>query len=121
MVQTPAKDPSREITKEEQLERALKSPITELPDNQPKGWLGEKNPDFRKADTFEPDLNAGLLQENDMGVIWLAVVLGYLVFFVPGFVILWTSKRVPIKTKIVASVAMVAGVIAFGVLVFTHS
>jgi hypothetical protein len=109
--------PRRELSKEEQLDRALASPITELPDNEPKGWLGEKNPDFRKVDDFTPDLNAGLLQENDMGVVWLAIVLGYLIFFIPGFVILWMSKRVPQRTKIVATVVMVAGMVAFAVFI----
>jgi hypothetical protein len=100
----------RELTKEERLERALRSPVTHLPENQPKGWLGETNPDLRKIDDFAPDLNAGISQENDTPVIWLAIVLGYLVFFVPGFVILWMSKRMPIKTKIVTSIIMAAGV-----------
>ena len=105
--------PGRELTKEERLEAALRSPMTELPENQPKGMLGETGIDVRKAEDFTPDLNAGLSQENDMPVVWMAVVLGYLIFFVPGFMILWASKRIPIRTKVVASVVMVAGVIAF--------
>jgi hypothetical protein len=107
----PTRRPDRELTKEEQLAEALRSPVAELPENQPKGWLGETNPDLRKIDDFAPDLNAGISQENDTPVIWLAIVLGYLVFFVPGFVILWMSKRMPIKTKIVTSVVMAAGVV----------
>lgn len=100
---------SCELTKEERLEEALRSSTSRLPENQPKGWLGEVNPDLRKADDFTPDLNAGLSQETDMPVIWLAIVLGYLLFFLPGFAILWLSKRVPIKTKVVASILMAAG------------
>ena len=104
-----------ELTPEEreQLHRELDSGMTELPENQIKGVLGDKGLDFRKTDTFEPDLNAGLSQENDMPVEWMAILLGYFLFFVPGFVLLWMSKRVPLRTKIIASVVMVAGVIAF--------
>lgn len=109
-----------ELTKEEQLEAALRSPMTELPENQPKGMLGEKGIDVRKVEDFTPDLNAGLSQENDMPVIWTAVLLGYLIFFIPGFVILWASKRIPIRTKIIASVVMVAGVAAFAWTVATR-
>jgi len=97
----------------EKLDRELDSGVTELPENQIKGVLGDKGLDFRKTDTFEPDLNAGLSQENDMPVEWMAILLGYFLFFVPGFVLLWMSKRVPLRTKIIASVVMVAGVIAF--------
>ncbi len=97
------------------LEEALRSPIAELPENEPKGWLGEINPDLLKPDDLEPDLNAGLSQENDIRVTWLAVVLGFLIFFVPGMAILWFSKRIPIKTKVVTSV--VASVLAICVVV----
>lgn len=103
----------REPTKEELLDRALESPITELPENIPKGWLGERNIDLRKPDDFTPDLNAGLLQENDTQVQVLAILLGYLVLFVPGFVILWMSKRITLKSKIVWSIVMAAGVVGF--------
>jgi hypothetical protein len=105
--------PIRELTKEERLARALESPMAELPENQPKGLLGDPGLNMGKTDDFKPDLNAGISQENDMPVVWMAIVLGYLLFFVPGFVILWFSKRVPIKTKIVASIVMAVGAVAF--------
>ena len=99
-------------SKEDLIEEALKSPMAELPENQPRGILGDAGFNLRKVDEFEPDLNAGLSQENDMPVLWLAIVLGYMFFVVPGFVILWMSKKIPIRTKVVASVVMTAGVIA---------
>jgi hypothetical protein len=102
----PAKpsEPAREDVAESELEAALRSPLARLPENEPKGWLGEINPDLLKPDDMEPDLNAGLSQENDMRVTWLAIVLGFLIFFVPGLAILWISKRIPIKTKVVTSI-----------------
>jgi hypothetical protein len=113
-------EPSRPRSLEEmsaderaEVERELESGMSELPENEIKGVLGDKGLDFRKTDTFEPDLNAGLSQENDMPVEWMAILLGYFVFFVPGFVILWRSRRVPKRTKIIASVVMGAGVVAF--------
>jgi hypothetical protein len=87
--------------------------MAELPENQPKGLLGDPGLNVGKTDDFEPDLNAGLSQENDMPVVWMAIFLGYLIFFVPGFVMLWASKRVPLRTKIIASIVMAAAAIAF--------
>jgi len=116
----PHPDDKRELTKDEQLERALRGATTKLPENQPKGLLGDPGLNVGKTDDFTPDLNAGLSQEIDMPVVWMAIVLGYLVFFVPGFVILWLSKRVPIRTKIVASIVMVAGAIGFLLVFFTR-
>jgi hypothetical protein len=105
--------PAGELNREERLARALESPMAELPENQPKGLLGEPGLNVGKIDEYEPDLNAGISQENDMPVLWMAILLGYMVFFVPGFVILWMSKRVPQRTKIIASVVMAAGAVAF--------
>lgn len=112
MAHDPAGKAAHEPTRDELIEEALKSPMTELPENVPKGILGESGIDVRKVDDFEPDLNAGLSQENDLPVIWMAIVLGYMLFGVPGFVILWTSRRIPIRTKVVTSIVMAAGVIA---------
>ena len=97
----------------ERLERLLDSGITELPDNQLKGFLGEKAPDMRKIEEFAPDLNAGILQENDMGVVWLVIVLAYLlVFTIPvAYVVLWRSKGIPRKTKWIASAIGAAGIV----------
>jgi len=105
--------PASELTKEERLERALAPKMAELPENQPKGLLGDPGLNVGKIDEFEPDLNAGISQENDMPVLWMAILLGYLIFFVPGFVILWMSKRVPIRTKVIASAVMAIAAVAF--------
>lgn len=101
-----------ELTPEEreQLERALDSGVRELPPNELKGFLGEKGPDMRKAEDYAPDLNAGLLQENDPGIIWLAIVLAYLLFFPLGYVLLWRSTFIPRKTKWIASLVGAAGI-----------
>lgn len=120
MAPLPGEGSARKLSREERLEEALESPIRELPENQPKGMLGEIGLDIRKTDDFAPDLNAGLSQETDTPVVWVAVALGYLVFFVPGFVILWLSKRVPIRTKVVASAVMAAGMAAFAILLIAR-
>ena len=100
--------PSDAASKGGELDAALASPVAQLPENTPKGWLGEVNPDLRKPDTFEPDLSAGLSQENDTPVKWLAIILGFLLFFVPGLVLLWRSRWIPVKTKIVTSLIAAA-------------
>ena len=105
--------PGRELTKEERLDKALESPMAELPENKPRGLLGETGVDIRKVDDFAPDLNAGISQEIDTPVVWVAVLVGYLFFFVPGLVILWLSKRFPTRTKVVTSIVMVVVAIAF--------
>lgn len=117
MTPLPGEGSARELSREERLEEALRGPVCELPENQPKGMLGEIGLDVRKVDDFAPDLNAGLSQETDTPVVWTAVALGYLVFFVPGFVILWLSKRVPMRTKLFASAVMAAGVALFLIVV----
>ena len=103
-----------ELTPEEraQFDRALDSGVTELPPNHPKGLLGEKGIDVRKVEDYTPDLNAGLLQENDPGIVWLVVVLAYLlVITIPiAYVVLWRSKYIPIKTKWIASAIGAAGI-----------
>lgn len=98
----------------EELERALDSGITELPQNQPKGFLGQKAPDMRKPEDFSPDMNAGLLQENDPGVMGLVIVLAFLLFFPVGYVLLWRDKHLNRRTKWIASVvvAVIVGAIA---------
>jgi len=103
---TPAEKPDRD----RELEEALNSPVKDLPENYPKGLLGDRGLNVGKTDDFTPELNArGVSQENEMRVVWLAVLLGYLLFIVPGFAILWFSKRIPIRTKVVASVVMAVG------------
>ncbi len=104
-----------ELTPEERLEldRQLDSGVTELPPNQPKGILGERGIDVRRVDTFEPDLNAGILQENDPGVMWLWIVLAYLLFFPVAYVLLWRSTYIPRRTKLLVSVVGAVGIAAF--------
>lgn len=75
-----------------ELEEALSSgAIKELPPNQPKGLLGGRGLDLYAVDTFEPDLNAGVSQENDGPVIRIAVVLGFLVVPPLGYWLLWKT------------------------------
>ena len=104
----------KEPAREEQLERALKSPMAELPENQPRGLLGGRGLDIYKTDDLdEPDLNAGISQELDTSVIWVAIFVGYLFFFAPGFLILWLSNRFSTRTKVATTAVMVAVTIAF--------
>jgi len=103
-------------TTDDELAAALDGGLDQLPPNQPRGILGETNPDVRMEEDFTPDLNAGISQENDMPVLWLAIVLGYLLFFVPGFLILWFSKSVPRRTKWIATGIGLVGVVAFAVM-----
>jgi len=111
-------EPQPSLRDDDALSRALDEGRRTLPPNEPRGILGETNPDIRKEEDFTPDLNSGISQENDMPVLWLAIVLGYLFFFVPGFVILWFSKRVPFKTKCIATAVGVLGMVAFVVFVY---
>lgn len=113
----PARKP---LTREEELERALSCDVRELPPNQPRGILGERNPNIRVAEDFTPDLNAGISQEIDLPVVWMAVVLAFLtILFSPvGYVILWRSKRISRRAKIVwsaiATVWLVAALLYIG-------
>jgi hypothetical protein len=110
---SPPKHQAAEEGRDDALDRALGDELADLPPNEPRGILGETNPDVRKEEDYTPDLNAGISQENDMPVLWLGIFLGYLVFFVPGFLILWLSKRVPTKTKWIATAVGLIGVVAF--------
>ena len=113
MAQLPVGKPVSAPSKEEQLERALESSMSELPENKPRGLLGEKGVDIRKVDDFAPDLNAGISQEIDTPVVWAAILVGYLFFFVPGLAILWLSKRFDLRTKVGTSVIMTVVAAAF--------
>jgi len=86
--------------------------VDELPPNRVKGWLGEVHPSLRQPDDWTPDLNAGLSQEDDVPVVWLAVVLSYLLFFPLAYVILWRSRLFPRRTKILVSAVGAAGIVA---------
>jgi hypothetical protein len=109
---TPA-EPRKTLTREEELERALDAGGAQLPPNKPLGMLGEQGLNLRKVDDHAPTMDAGISQEMDWPVLWLAIVLGYLLFFVPGFAILWFSKGVPIRVKIRVSIVGLLGVAAF--------
>ena len=100
------------LTREEELDRALsKGELDELPPNQVRGLLGEKNPKLRVIDTFEPDLNAGVSQEMDLPVVWMGIILAYLLFFPVAYVILWRTKLISHRAKIVVSAIGAAGIL----------
>ncbi len=104
-------EPKRPLTREEELDRALsKGELEELPPNQVKGLLGEKNPKLRVTDTFEPDLNAGVSQEVDLPVIWMGIVLAYLIFFPLAYVLLWRTKYITHRDKVIVSVVGAVGI-----------
>lgn len=104
-----------------ELDRALDDGSgTPLPPNQPIGILGERGFDLHKVETFEPDLNAGVSQDNDPQVVWLAILLAYLLFFPLAFVMLWRSSLYSRGQKAAYSVAMAAGIVLVGVLVRLH-
>jgi len=94
---------THEPTREEKLERALNSGVTELPPNRVRGLLGQASPDLRKPENFEPDLNSGVSQENDLPVLWMAIVLSYLLVFPVAYVLLWRSKLISRRAKFVVS------------------
>jgi len=99
--------------RDEELEAALKKgELPELPPNQPKGILGEKGFDLYKVDEFEPDLNAGVSQENDVPVVWLAVILAYLIFFPLAYWLLWRSTLFTRRAKVITSVVGAVGIVA---------
>jgi len=87
------------------LDAALtKGRLEELPPNQVRGLLGERNPKLRATDTFEPDLNAGVSQEMDLPVVWMGIILAYLLFFPLAYVILWRTTLISHRAKVVVSV-----------------
>ena len=82
----------------------------ELPPNRPPGILGEPGLNVMKVDTFEPDgLNAGLIQESTYETRWLWIILLYLLFFPAAFVVLWTSKKISLRVKVLVTAVMLAG------------
>jgi hypothetical protein len=104
-------EPERPLTREEELDRALsRGELDELPPNQVKGLLGEKNPKLKVVDSFAPDLNAGVSQEIDLPVVWMGIVLAYLVFFPLAYVLLWRTKYITHRDKIIVSAVGAAGI-----------
>jgi len=105
-------DADHEPRKTELLDEALsKGELDELPQNQPKGILGEKGFDLYKVDEFEPDLNAGISQENDLPVVWLAIIVAYLLFFPLAYWLLWRTPLISHRYKVVASIVGAVGVV----------
>lgn len=108
----------------EELKRALdEGSGGELPPNVPPGILGERGLDLQKTDPPSHGLYAGLSQEFDGPVLWLAIVLAYLVFFPLGYWFLWRSPRIGKRTKIAGTILMTAGLAAVAVwfLVMRHA
>lgn len=101
-----------EAERQAELDRALDGGMAELPPNQVKGWLGEKGVDLRKPDNFAPDLNSGISQEMDLPVVWVGIVLAYLLVFPLAYVLLWRSRRISRRGKIVTSIMGAIGVVA---------
>lgn len=101
---------------EEELNRALdKGASTELPPSIPPGILGEIGADIRKAEDFEPSLNAGVLQESTWETRWLTIGILYLLV-VTSPIALWLLWREPKRTlwaKIAATAVGLAGYVAF--------
>ena len=98
------------------------SGLKELPPNTPPGFLGERPPDLRKVDTFEPDgVNAGLVQESTPETRWLTIVILYLVFFPAAAVVLWRSRYFSHRQKVVTTLIGAAGVIAVTIAVLTQA
>jgi hypothetical protein len=97
-----------------QLDRALsRGALKELPPNQVRGLLGERNPKLKVVDDLsKPDLNAGVSQEMDLPVVWMAIVLAYLLFFPLAYVILWRTRYISHRDKAIVSVVGAAGIVA---------
>lgn len=86
-------DTKESNTEDISLEEALsEGSLDKLPPNQPKGLLGERGFNLYDIETHRPDLNAGVLQENDGPVIRMAVVLGFLLFPPVGYWLLWKTN-----------------------------
>ena len=100
----------------EPLKRALDAgELDELPPNIVPGWIGERGPDFRKTDSFDHGINAGVSQENDAPVMFLLLVIAFMVFFPAAYVLLWRSRRFSRRYRIIATVVMGVLVAAVGV------
>lgn len=97
--------------RQREIDRILDEGERELPENRPRGILGEPGFNLSKVDDLDtPDLNAGISQELDTPVIWLAVVFTYVVFVPLAYVILWRTKRFTLRAKVIASVVGAVGI-----------
>ncbi len=105
--------------RQRELDAALdEGELAQLPPNQPKGLLGEKGLNLYKVDDFEPDLNAGVSQDNDAPVVWLAVIVAYLLFFPLAFWILWRTPLFSRRAKVLTTVAGCLGLVAVSIWLF---
>lgn len=97
---------------QDELNRRLdKGRLDELPPNIPPGFMGEIAPDMRKADEFEPSLNAGIIQESTWETRWLVIVILFALIItspVAAF-LLWRDKRITRWAKVVASIVVLVG------------
>ena len=75
-----------------------------------RGLLGERNPKLKVVDSHGPDLNAGVSQEMDLPVVWIGIILAYLLFFPLAYVLLWRTKYISPRAKVVVSVIGAAGI-----------
>jgi hypothetical protein len=94
--------------------------LPSLPPNQPKGMLGEKGLNLYKEESFTPDLNSGISQENDLPVVWLGILLAYIVFFPLAYWLLWRSRLFSRRSKIITSVIGAIGVVAVAVAAYSR-
>lgn len=116
-----AADSSAPEERDKQLDDILsRSDCDELPPNRPRGVLGEKGFDLYATDTFEPDLNAGISQENDVPVVWLGIVLAFLIFFPLAYWLLWRSNQFTRRAKIVTSIVGTCGVVAVAIALYAR-
>ncbi len=103
--------PRKSDDRETELDAALsRDELPELPANQPKGLLGGRGLNLYAVDTFEPDLNAGISQEDDLPVQWMGILLAYLLFFPLAYWLLWRSSVFTRRAKMVTSAVGAVGV-----------
>jgi len=76
-----------------------------LPPNQPRGILGERNPELRVEEDFTPDLNEGVSREMGWPVERLLILLAFLVFFPLGYWLVWRSKNATFEWKVTVTIA----------------
>jgi hypothetical protein len=85
--------------------------MDELPPNIAPGFMGEKAPDMRKEESFEPSFNAGLIQEHTWETRWLTIGLLYVVIITAPVAawLVWRDPKRSLRVKIIATVVGLAG------------
>jgi hypothetical protein len=93
----------------------------ELPENVPPGFLGERAPDLRRIDTFEPSLNAGLIDEssNATRALWVVLALALIVTQPIAWWFIWRSKRLRTWVKVVVTLLGLVWAAAFAIFAIT--